>query len=458
LSRDSFEIGAWWELPQQLVEKAGLKWRGRYSWDWRADVGFAAGYSVEDRRKLVDVYMEDFKKVFGYYPHSVGSWYIDAYTLDYMYSKYGIEASCNCKDQVGTDGYTLWGGYWNQAYYPSKLSAYMPAQHMEHQIPVPVFRMLGSDPIRQYENGLGSGRQGVVTLEPVYKDGGGDSTWVQWFLKSLVEGPCMEYGYTQAGQENSFTWAAMEKGLEIQLPLIARLRDEGKLKVETLEASGQWFKEHYAVTPATSVTVKQDLPGSDKKTVWFDSRWYRANFIWEKGTMRCRDIHLFDEGKVGDVPQANPSTVSVMSTLPFVDGYMWSGKDQVAGIRVMTKEGGQEVELKGGDPVVTDTVKGKLFIRWPLVSYNAALLVELSENEMRWSMEGAGVSDWWLELVCSGSAKLPFKKIGSRRIEGEYEGRKYSVRSLKGVFEKGGGETVWTIHPGEDGIELKLGE
>jgi len=268
----------------------------------------------------------------------------------------------------------------------------------------------------------------------------------------------MEYGYTQAGQENSFTWAAMEKGLEIQLPLIARLRDEGKLKVETLEASGQWFKEHYAVTPATSVTVKQDLPGSDKKTVWFDSRWYRANFIWEKGTMRCRDIHLFDEGKVGDVPQANPSTVSVMSTLPFVDGYMWSGKDQVAGIRVMTKEGGQEVELKGGDPVVTDTVKGKLFIRWPLVSYNAALLVELSENEMRWSMEGAGVSDWWLELVCSGSAKLPFKKIGSRRIEGEYEGRKYSVRSLKGVFEKGGGETVWTIHPGEDGIELKLGE
>jgi hypothetical protein len=440
------------------VEKAGLKWRGRYSWDWRADVGFAAGYSVEERRKLVDVYMEDFKKVFGYYPHSVGSWYIDAYTLDYMYSKYGIEASCNCKDQVGTDGYTLWGGYWNQAYYPSKLSAYMPAQHMEHQIPVPVFRMLGSDPIRQYENGLGSGHQGVVTLEPVYKDGGGDSTWVQWFLKSLVEGPCMEYGYTQAGQENSFTWAAMEKGLEIQLPLIARLRDEGKLKVETLEASGQWFKEHYAVTPATSVTVKEDLPGSDRKTVWFDSRWYRANFIWEKGTMRCRDIHLFDEGKVGDVPQANPSTVSVMSTLPLVDGYMWSDKDRVAGIRVMVKEGGQEVELKGGDPVVTDTVKGKLYIRWPLVSYSAALLVELSENGMRWSMEGAGPLDWRLDLVCSTSAKLPFKKIGNHRIEGEYEGRKYSVRAVKGVFEKGTGATVWTIHPGEGGIGLKLGE
>jgi hypothetical protein len=465
LPRDSFEIGAWWELPQQLVEKAGLKWRGRYSWDWRADVGFAAGYSVEDRRKLVDVYMEDFKLIFGYYPHSVGSWYIDAYTLEYMYSKYGIIASCNCKDQVGTDGYTLWGGYWNQAYYPSKLSAYMPAQHIEHQIPVPIFRMLGSDPIRQYENGLGQGRQGVVTLEPVYKDAGGDSTWVQWFLKAMIEGPCMEYGYTQAGQENSFTWDAMGKGLEIQFPLIARLRDEGKLKVETLEASGEWFREHYAVTPATSVTVKEDLPGSDRKTVWFDSRWYRANFVWDKGTMRCRDLHLFDEGKPGDLPEANASTVSIMRTLPFIDGYMWSGKDRLAGMRLMVKEGGQDVELKGGDPEVTDSVKGKLFIRWPLTSYKAALLIELSEDGMRLHMEGEGPTGWYLDLVCSGSAKLPFSKISSHGIEGVFEGRKFGVSVMEGWVGKGGnaaavatGGPVWTIHPEKESIALKIGK
>ncbi len=30
LPRDSFEIGAWWEIPQPQVEKAGLKRRGRY--------------------------------------------------------------------------------------------------------------------------------------------------------------------------------------------------------------------------------------------------------------------------------------------------------------------------------------------------------------------------------------------------------------------------------------------
>lgn len=39
------------------------------------------------------------------------------------------------------DGYTVWGGYWNQAYYPSKKNAYMPVRTREGQIPVPIFRM-----------------------------------------------------------------------------------------------------------------------------------------------------------------------------------------------------------------------------------------------------------------------------------------------------------------------------
>ena len=32
------EIAAWWEIVQPLVEKAGIEWRGRFPWDWHADV------------------------------------------------------------------------------------------------------------------------------------------------------------------------------------------------------------------------------------------------------------------------------------------------------------------------------------------------------------------------------------------------------------------------------------
>jgi hypothetical protein len=153
-----FEIGAWFEIPQPLVENAGLEWRGHYPWDWNANVDFSTGYSPEEREKLVDIYMKDFKRVFGHFPKSVSSWFIDAHTLKYMYDKYNIVASWNCRDQIGTDSYTFWGGYWNQGYYPSKNNSYMPAQNEQNQIPVPVFRMLGSDPVRQYNIGL-----------PVYK-------------------------------------------------------------------------------------------------------------------------------------------------------------------------------------------------------------------------------------------------------------------------------------------------
>ena len=68
LPPDQFEIGAWWEIPQPLVENSGYTWRGRYPWDWHADVGFATGYSPQEREKLTDTYMTDFKKIFGSYP------------------------------------------------------------------------------------------------------------------------------------------------------------------------------------------------------------------------------------------------------------------------------------------------------------------------------------------------------------------------------------------------------
>lgn len=453
----SFEIGAWWEIPQPMVEKAGLIWRGRYPWDWHADVGFSTGYTPQEREKLADVYMDDFKKIFGYYPRSVGSWFIDAHTLNYLYTKYKIIASCNCKDQYGTDGYTLWGGYWNQAYYPSKINSYMPAQHEKNQIPVPIFRMLGSDPVRQYDEGLGTDRQGVITLEPVYKSGGGDSTWVNWYFKELVDGNAMEYGYTQAGQENSFTWSAMQKGFEIQLPLIAKLRDEQKVRVETLAQSGSWFKQRYKITPATSVVVNKDLPGSDRKTVWFNSRFYRVNLLWEKGTLRFRDIHLFNE-ELPSVYTTGKATSNECSffTLPFVDGFLWSDAGSLAGLRFKAMQGGKEILLQGKDPVITNKVKGVLHISWPLQSFNRSLEIDMDEKQVKIVMPGEATVNWYLDLTTAPAAKLPFKKVSPHEVTCSFENLDYSVTSSKGSFSKPNDGTVVRISPEKNQLVLEL--
>lgn len=454
LPRGEYEIGAWWELPQPLIEKAGLKWRGRYPWDWHADVGFSTGYTPEEREKIVDVYMADFKAIFGYYPRSVASWFIDAHTLNYMYDKYGIVASANCKDQYGTDGYTLWGGYWNQAYYPSRLNSYMPAQHAAQQLPVPVFRMLGSDPVRQYDANLGSRRQGVISLEPVYPKAGGDSTWVYWFMKELVEGASLAFNYTQAGQENSFTWEAMEKGFLIQMPLIARLRNEGKIKVETLEASGAWFKKQFKVTPATAFTVNNDLPGSDKKTVWYNSRFYRLNLLWENGQLRIRDIHLFDE-KFPSVytTQKATSNECTFFTLPFVDGYLWSKRDLFAGIRLKALVNGKEAIIQGGDPVVTSAGADKLRVSWPLQNIPGKLEMEISEKTMKIQLKGK--VSWFLEMTTAENTALPFKHIKADRIECESEGMPYVVKAVSGIFSTLEG-AAFRISPKSNVLTLDL--
>jgi hypothetical protein len=430
-----YEIGGWWEIPQPLAEKAGLKWRGRFPWDWHVNVGFSLGYTPEERMKLVDVYFEDFKKIFGCYPKSVGSWFIDEVTLNYMYEKYGIVASCNCRDQIGTDGYTLWGGYWNQAYYPSKVNAYMPAQNSKNQIPVPIFRMLGSDHIREYDDGIkGAERNIYWTLEPYIKNAGGDSTWVNWTFMQFVEGACLNFAYIQAGQENSFTWEKIKPGYKIQMPLISKLRDENKIKVETLSESGKWFRDNFKVTPPTSVTVMDNFKNDERKTVWFNSRFYRSNIIWENNTLRIRDIHLFNEKLPSDylTEKTDLSTCNYY-TLPFIDGNMWSDSSHHAGLRLKTILNGKEVLIEGGTPVVTNFKKGMLHVSWPLKNVDGNFIVDFNECGVNMKLESKKSIEWFLDLTTAVEAKLPITKISSCRIQSKVNKLLYSVNVVKGL-------------------------
>lgn len=357
---DGCEIGGWFEIVQPLVEKAGLTWRGRegFSWDWHADVGFSVGYSLQERRKLTDVYMNEFYHRFGRYPCSVGSWVIDAETLSYMAEKYGVTASCNCRDQWGTDGYTLWGGYYGQGYYPSRRNMLCPAQTADNQIPVPVFRMLGSDPIYQYDLGLFDGEemkpsedQSVVTLEPIYTGfgGGGDPAWVDWYFKENYR-PGLAFGYAQIGQENSFGWRKMEKGLRYQFAVLQELQRPGGVCVETLGRTGDWYRRTFPLTPSTSVGGLTDWQGKGRKSLWYDSRFYRANFYMDDGRFWIRDIHKFDEQYSERYLERTCRTHSMTyDNLPVIDGNRWSAGKIRAGLFPLVQEGDrQPVPLTGG--------------------------------------------------------------------------------------------------------------
>ena len=427
------DVAAWWELPRPLVEKAGLKWRGRFDWDWAANVGFSPGYTPEERRKLVDVYMAEFKSIFGYYPRTVGSWYIDEITLAYLVERYGIVASCNCKDQVGTDGYTLWGGYWNQAYYPSRLNAYMPAQTKAGQLDVPVFRMLGSDPI--YQHGT---TPGLYSLEPVYPRSGGSSNWVAWFMNNLIQQPALAFGYTQAGQENSFGWQAMKDGLTRQVALFAEEAKAGKIEVQTLAQTGQWFKKQFPLTPATAVVALDDWRHENRKTVWYDSRFYRANMLWQDGTFFIRDLHCFDENLTSPTHDVALTASSLAYyTLPIVDTALsspshgeWPGMWPV----ILSSQQDTSHMSTEGQPVVTEMNASTLRVQQPLRG-GGAVSVFFSETAITLTASDSSGKplSWVCNLVTGVQKNAPEVSVTSSAIRYRYAGRAYELRLPPGA-------------------------
>ena len=419
------EIAAWWEIPRPLVEKAGLKWRGHnHEWDSTANVGFSPGYTPEERRKLVDVYMAEFKTVFGYYPRTVGSWFIDEVTLAYLADRYGIVASCNCKDQVGTDGYTLWGGYWNQAYYPSRLNAYMPAQTKAGQIDVPIFRMLGSDPIYQGYS------PGMWTLEPVYPEAGGSSDWVAWFMNNLIHQPALAFGYTQAGQENSFGWDAMKKGLTLQIALLSDQAKAGEIQVMTLAQAGQWFRTQHSLTPPTSVAYLNDWRHQNRKSVWYNSRFYRLNMLWEKDSFCIRDLHRFDE-RVPSVTHnvALKTTFLAYGTLPIMDGALWSGAEKAGMWPVFLSTDGAKLSVvPDGAPVVKELNATDLNISQSLRGGGTFVMVCRETNVSFTVVDEQGHPVRWAwDMVGGGEQKNVVQALTSNSVAYRYSGSDYRL-------------------------------
>ncbi|WP_353566141.1 beta strand repeat-containing protein [Haloferula sargassicola] len=443
------EIGVWLEVVQPQVEAAGMEWKGRWPWDYNAAVGLTEAYAPEDRKKLMDVLMERFKSEFGDYPKSVGCWVLDAPTLNYLSDQYHIVAACNCKDQSGTDGYTLWGGYWNQAYYPSRINAFMPAQTVEKQLNVPIFRMLGSDPVYQYDHNLGNGVQGVISLEPVYRPGGGSPDWVRWFFDVNFKAPNLAFAYTQAGQENSFGWPAMEAGLKDQYQLMEERMAAGEIRVETLAKSGAWYRENFETTPATAVVAMDDYDDKGHRSVWYESRFYRVNFYWEGDAWRIRDLHLFNE-QYPERYLKNKVTGSTATydTLPVMDGFHWSTSSDFAGFRplVNTLSGTRQL-LVNGEPTVTEVGTDGLLISMP-VTTGGELKIHCNPDNLSMEITGASApSDWGVELAWSPQQSTSIVTSSERTIGYQHNNFGYALRTNDAVVSEGIKSSSLLIRP-----------
>lgn len=322
------ELGLWYEIVEPLASACGIPYNSEngWKWDWHIVPGFSMAYTPVQRELLIDEAMRKFRAVFGYYPKTVASWLIDTHTLNYLARNYDISAVAICRDQANTDAYTLLGGYFNQAYYPSINNIFTPAQSKEMQTNIPVFRLLGPCPIHNYDNHKYSSEEfkacrhtNCFTLEPRWYIGSHEDA-SKWLFDSYYGGESLGFSYAHIGQENSFFRHKEQifDGLRMQIELlIAR----GDVDFKKMGETGELFKKAYpAQTPATAVTALNNFDSVDIESVYYDCKNYTANLFRFEDKIFFRSIFLFDE-RIKDLYLEDTCTTfdAIYENLPIVD-------------------------------------------------------------------------------------------------------------------------------------------
>ena len=430
------ELGVWWEITEPLCRKAGVGFRDtrqELEYDDRVDSAYCLGYSPEERKLLVDAYMADFYAIYGYYPANIGAWVMDSVTIGYAREKYGVKAACICRDQVATDGFTLWGGWPNGVYFPSRDNAFIPASTEEMQLDIPVFRLLGPDPIYNFEDHVRrENMQGVVTMEPSWLPGR-DPRFVTSYFGGMTEEDALGIQYCQVGQENNFLWENIQPGLEAQLQRLVELVREGKIRVETMGATGEWFAKQYRLTPPATFQRGYDWSGNGLSAQWYASVNYRLGLLGEEGHLRIRDLFVYRQDYASRYLHERIQTrQSLFDAPPVMWPQFWGGADDRPYIRL--------VDDRGCEPtgeILYDTIDA--------VTARARLVgcAELCMDQQGLTVKGPYALRF---------DRLPvLKEIRGREFVLEYEGFRYGFTVERGAVDG------LTIRPEDGAIRLNFG-
>ena len=146
------EIGVFLEISKNFANKSRVIYPYDAAW-FSPRAIFLSGYSQSERRRLIDKLFNNFKVKFGYYPKSVGAWWIDSYSLNYLKIKYQIKSVMIVADQKTTDNYGVWGQWWGVPYYPSKANVLTPADSLTNKQEVVILQWAQRDLAKAYGEG-----------------------------------------------------------------------------------------------------------------------------------------------------------------------------------------------------------------------------------------------------------------------------------------------------------------
>lgn len=283
----SQELGLFLEITPHFSFNADVVYNKTDSWH-RANSVFLSGYTQEDRRKLIDEAFEKFKQIFGFYPTSVGAWWIDSYSLGYMKHKYNITGNLTVADQFATDGYQVWGQYWSTPFYPSKYHAGMPAPTLDSKLDVVTIQWAARDPL----NGYGRGPASLFSTQDRF-----EIEYSQRLIDLYAKSSGNKFGQITIGLEGDFPPPSYGDGSFFAnwLDIVEAEKQRGSTSVVTMKDFSSWYRSNFPDLSPVQITEAEDLLGKAVKSIWYNSPNFRINIVYNYDTKetKVRDFRTY---------------------------------------------------------------------------------------------------------------------------------------------------------------------
>lgn len=258
-----------------------------------------------ERKKIVDDVFSKFNEIFGFYPESTGSYYMDADLTNYIKAAYPSVkcAIATCWEEgpkayhtCNNSWYTLFdGGPW-APWIPSKQNTHAPAANMEEDSGIVAIPHLSRDLIACYDgNGSNFGTHPQNVLRGMIYD---TKTWEFPYLYNLIDQYRAQEKYNNGYAYNMMFvgpgWMNKMGRWEAPYELLLKsysdgckyygdLKKEGKLIDMTMAEFADYYRTKKTYTEPECALWRDILYGSDKQIFWYTDPYMRAGVNMDQG-------------------------------------------------------------------------------------------------------------------------------------------------------------------------------
>lgn len=281
------EFGIFLEIDRNWTKKSAVQYRGRGPW-WFSDGLLLASYDQNERIKLIDRVFSKFKKSFGYYPKTVGAWWVDAFSISYMQEKYGIIALLQCSDQIATDSYSIWGTPWSIPYVSSRSNAAIPAHSWNDSSQVVTMQWAPRDPTLAYGDSLHSLQD--------YQIRGYKQSYFDYLTHIYLKEPM---DHIVIGLEGGGSPSAYQTRYKNELIQVRKWEKEKKIVLLSARDYAEYFLKNRVILPTTRYFLTKDFQSEDQ-SFWFHSPNFRAGIHKKNENIFLIDLRDYTQARAED--------------------------------------------------------------------------------------------------------------------------------------------------------------